>query len=509
MKNYIYVSCFLSFVSTLALQAQKSQELIETMKQHDKLEQTYKSSYYYNPSTMGDYNDYSTSEFSLNYNKEQKDLFLFQKGKSNNQVSIDINSYKKLSNNRTIWGSASYKNQVQKGVLWSNNVDIDLIGPYAMADSVANDFKSESYEFKGGYAKEINRWSLGVELGYMATMGYKKRDPRPKSVSSDMRLKGGVGYALSSLWKVDLSAGVHKYTQNTSVTFANQTQQAGLYQMQGLGTWNNYFSGKTTKAVYETFGYNLGVGLARKDDFLVAFKLGNDNMSKDVLAALGSSSDGYEINQLKNNYYSLMATKFFTLDSTSKIALKYQTQSEKKRGTDIYYTNNDTFLKKLMQKELYSYTQTSHLVEAFYRKQYNKSQLTLQPFWMYQSVKVSIKEVNKKQDLTYNYFGLKTSFLTRVNDRSTLELNYDLVFRNTLTSRVDLKTDQGKESINTWMENDLEYLKQNYIQNELAVKYSYKYEQLPPIFIALKANQVNFSNKKTNHYIGVSVGVNF
>ncbi|MGL4583066.1 MAG: DUF6850 family outer membrane beta-barrel protein, partial [Flavobacterium sp.] len=350
------------------------------------------------------------------------------------------------------------KNQVQKAVLWSTNVDIDLIGPYAMADSVANDFKSESYEFKGGYTKETSRWSLGVELGYKATMGYKKRDPRPKSVSSDMNLKGGIGYKLTSLWKVDLLAGIHKYTQNTSVTFANQTQQAGLYQMQGLGTWNNYFSGKTTKAVYETFGYHLGVGLARKEDFLVAFKLGNDNMNKDVLASLSSNSDGYEINKLKNNYYSLMATKFFTLDESSKIGVKYQTESVKKRGTDIYYTNNDAFLKKLMQKELYSYTQTSHLLEIFYRKKYSESQLTLQPFWMYQSVKESIKEVNKKQDLTYNYFGLKTSFLTRVNDRSTLEISYDLVFRNTLTSRVDLKTEKSKESIKTWLENDLEYL---------------------------------------------------
>jgi len=509
LKTYVFALSAFITLSVHSVVAQQATTMLDLMKRYDRTEQNYKQLYYYNPSNMGDYSLYTTSEFSLNYNKTKNDTYLLQKGSGLDEFRINVDSYKKLKNNRTIWGSASYKNQVHKDVVWNDNVDIDKIGPFIMGDSVSNNLKSEIYEFKGGYVKEYDKWSIGVELGYIANMAYKKRDPRPKSISSDMNFKVGAGYKITPNWKVDAFGKVHKYTQNTSVIFANQAQQAGLYQLQGLGTWNNYFSGKTFKSVYETIGVQFGLGVAKKDDLYLSFNIATDNMDKNAVPSTSSSNDGYKINELKTQRYNMMAAKFFNLNSSSRIAVKYQMQHTKREGTNIYYTNNESFLKELMQKKLYTQTNSDHKVELLYRKDFEKSQLTLSSYWMYQSVKESVKEVNNKQNFTYNYVGVYANWLRELNSKSTIELSYNLTFRNTVESLNQINKSQAKESVLSWIESDYNYLKQDYVQNSIVLKYSFKHDEFWPVFITMSANQTNFSDNKTNHFIGASIGVNF
>lgn len=510
MKTYVFALSVIVALSIQDVVGQEASSMFDLMKRYDQNEQNYKQLYYYNPSNMGDYSSFTISDFSLNYDKEKRDTYLLQKGSELEELRLNVNSYKKLKNNRTIWGSASYKNQLNKDIVWNNNVDLDKIGPFIMGDSVANNLKAEIYEFKGGYVKEIDRWSIGVELGYIANMAYKKRDPRPKAISSDMNFKLGAGYKITPSWKVDAFGKIHKYTQNTSIIFANQTQKAGLYQLQGLGTWNNYFSGKTFKSVYETLGLQFGLGITKKDDFYLVFTTSNDKMNKNASASITSNEgDGNKINELKSKSYEWMTAKFFNLNTSSKIAVKYSMQYMKKEGTNIYYTNNQDFLKELMRKKLYSYTDSNHRVEVLYKKEFEKSLLTLSTYWMYQSIKETVKEVNNKQNFTYNYFGVNASWLQELNSHNSIEVSYHLRFRNTTNSSNQINKSKLKESIMYWMESDYNYLKQNYVQNSISLKYSYKHSDFVPVFMTLSFNQTNFSGDKTNHFMGASLGVNF
>ncbi|MDM1514758.1 DUF6850 family outer membrane beta-barrel protein, partial [Myroides odoratimimus] len=173
----------------------------------------------------------------------------------------------------------------------------------------------------------------------------------------------------------------------------------------------------------------------------------------------------------------------------------------KKEGTNIYYTNNQDFLKELMRKKLYSYTDSNHRVEVLYKKEFEKSLLTLSTYWMYQSIKETVKEVNNKQNFTYNYFGVNASWLQELNSHNSIEVSYHLRFRNTTNSSNQINKSKLKESIMYWMESDYNYLKQNYVQNSISLKYSYKHSDFVPVYMTLSFNQTNFSGDKTNHFM--------
>lgn len=121
-------------------------------------------------------------------------MYQLQKGSGIEGIELTASSFKKLNNNRSIWGNVTYQNNAQKNIQWNNNLDLDLIGPYVIADSTKGSMKYEAYEFLGGYAKQIDHFSFALEVAYQAHLGYKSKDPRPKNISSNITIKGGAGY---------------------------------------------------------------------------------------------------------------------------------------------------------------------------------------------------------------------------------------------------------------------------------------------------------------------------
>lgn len=179
----------------------------------------------------------------------------------------------------------------------------------------------------------------------------------------------------------------NKYTQDTDITFANQTQKAALYQMNGLGTWNRYFSGKTTGTNFEGNGYEYGINIENKNfDFVVGFTNGRTKLKKFFKGVRLSNSTGdAEGNRLEGTYYSVFAMKFFQIEA-HRVGLKYNYTTKEKDGIEIYYTDNESELGlvKLLEKKIYKAKEDSHLVEAMYEVNFAKSQLVAKPFWKYQ-----------------------------------------------------------------------------------------------------------------------------
>lgn len=507
LKNWLGI-ILLAFTSTIY--AQDTISTFKNVERHNQFENIFKKEYYYNPANMVDYSTYSISTFSVGYDKQKSELYRLQAGQEIEGLKVNTVSYKKLKNDRTIWGGMRYLNQTQRGIQWNSSLDLDIIGPYTVADSTRGTSLFEGYEFVGGYMKKSNKWSYGAEVSYKAHLAYRNVDPRPKSVSSDLYLKIGLGYDIYKDWKVGVYMQGAKYLQHTSVKFANLVSNAAIYQMQGMGEWNYYFSGKSDKSVYEQTGYQAGFNLSNKGgrDFLIAATLHRSNLSRRVMLIQGSNNDGYEINDVESKGYTITAAKFLDVDN-HRFGLKYQISSAQKSGSEIFYTNTENYLTRLLSKQNYNLDNSIHLIEGYYEYANDKINLVAQPFFQVQERKESVKNTGRYQYLTYNCFGLRVNYSQYLTQSTAFSLMPHISVRNTVKDSSSFKFQDMKESIRDWQINDYEYWSANYLDWGIAAKYSFQIKNTPPIYVLAKYNQVKYNTSKVNNYISVSVGITF
>lgn len=510
-SSIFWMLCFISGTSIVQIQAQENVSTYDRILIQQQSEQQFKKDYYYNPVHQLDYSDFSFSDILVGYQKAQSDLYKLQEGTGVEGIQIEASSYKKLSNNRSIWGNVVYQKNTQKGVQWNNNLDLHLLGPYVIADSTSNSLKYEAYEFMGGYAKKIQRFSLGLEASYQAHLGYKSRDPRPKSISSHMQIKGGIGYDITPNWMLSTQGVFTNYTQNTEVSFANQTQKAALYQLNGLGTWSRYFSGKSTGTNIERRGYEYGFDIENKAfDFVVGLTNGKSTLKRfSTGVSLKNSDNDAETNRLEETYQNIYLLKFFALGE-DKIGVKYKYAKGEKMGIEVYYTDNEaTGLEKLLEKKAYKYTDTNHIVEAMYEVNFARSQWRIQPFWKYQKTTEQLQEVQTKQGFTYAYYGLNLGYTQTLTAKTTLTVEPTLTYRKVSKANNQLNFATTKPAMKDWLWNDFEYLSTDYVYWGTSVKYAIEKVKKAPMFVAISYYQMDFKTNKQNNCITVTLGVTF
>lgn len=491
--------------------AQDSLSTYNRMITQQQVKQNFKKDYYYNPVHQLDYSNFSFSDLLIGYQQDKKKLYLLQEGSGIEGIQIHASSYKKLSNNRSIWGNVLYQKNTQKQMQWNNNLDVELLGPYVLADSTSNSMKFEAYEFTGGYAKKMKRFSLGIEASYQAHLGYKSRDPRPKNISSHMQLKGGIGYDITKDWIVSAHGVFAKYTQNTTITFANQTQRAALYQMNGLGTWSRYFSGKSTGTEIERNKYEYGMDIENKAwNFIVGASKGSSKLKRfSTGVSLKNSDDDAETNRLEETFANVYFLKFFKLEQ-DQIGLKYKYSKGEKTGIEVYYTDNDAAgLSKLMEKKMYTYTDTSHLIEGSYEWNGEKSQTVIQPFWKYQKTAELLREASTKQSFTSSYYGINLFYTQVLTAKTTLAIQPTVTYRKVSQANNQLNFETTKPAMKTWLLNDFEYFATDYMYWGTTVKYALEKIEKAPIFVAISYHQMDFKTNKQNNYFGVTLGVTF
>ena len=510
MNTKKIILVFLGFFNCLFLQAQDTLSLFQTLEQQLPPETTFKQDFYYNPANMSDYSILSRSYFETLYQDEKRQKHLLQEGSNWNGIEIKANSFQKLQNNNTIWGSISYKNQTQREVQWNNNIDYERVAPYVFADSTKGTNKFEGYAFEGGLSKKYNKLQIGAQLGYKAHMNYRDRDPRPKSVSSDMSLKLGANYPLYNELRIGISGDITKYIQNIDVKFANETEQARLYQMTGLGTWNYYFSTRSTRAVYESFGYRTGIYLSNKNarDFAFTATYGKYQLNKNVMYSGSSNSDGYEINKLDHQVLSLTGLKFYYLDQ-HQLGLKVKYEVNKKTGADILYTNNEEYLQKLTEKKRYLWENFETSFEVLYNYKATKYSINVIPSFIIQKTEETLKEVNNSQQFIYHHFGLQVQYSQELKKNSSLSFSPFINYRNVVKADKEFNTKQTSQAIHDWIENDFNFLSSNIMNLGTSLRYDIQLPKLPALYTRIEATYTLFEENKHNQYYGIALGATF
>lgn len=191
-----------------------------------------------NPSAMfyRDSVSLSTLSFSADRTEEEKPV-MEQLGDGHLLFGLSAASYSRLGQSSVVWGDAAFTTGSYRDVRWSDCIDYRRIAPYVLGDEAGGNLSTRCYSFSGGYAKNIGRWSAGVEAGYRAEIAYRNRDPRVKTVVSDLDISLGASYEVNSGHVIGLDADLNVYNQNCDLDFYSPVNEINTYTLTGLGTY--------------------------------------------------------------------------------------------------------------------------------------------------------------------------------------------------------------------------------------------------------------------------------
>ena len=218
------------------------------------------SQIYNNPAINYYAHTFSISEIQIGWEQQNANkAFLPQLGSEINQFSFNAFSYLPLGENSKTWGNAYYKKGIRKKVEWNETSDYLIVYPYVVADSIGGDLDFEEYYFAGGFAQKVKRFTWGVYANYRALIEYRKVDPRPKNIVSDLKASIGMSFELNTHYSLGAALHTGKYKQTNEIKFYSELGAAITYNLSGLGMDYVRFRRGATSTFYD--GHRYGISL--------------------------------------------------------------------------------------------------------------------------------------------------------------------------------------------------------------------------------------------------------
>lgn len=255
---------FISVVAALTVTATAA-NADSALVEHTSLAQTTSLEAFRNPALrgLGYRTDYSQLALGIDL-RRASEAFVPEKGTGHTLPYLRVNTYHHLNSRSGVWGEASYTTGKHYAISWNSTSDFDLLQPYVLADTVGGDTRRERYTVSGGYALGIGRWAVGTEVLVRAEQEYRTRDPRMRGVVTDLTLRLGARFDAAG-YRLGATIGGNIYKQTNSVDFYREEGVVPEYQMTGLGTQYNRFTGDKRNLYYDGGGLAIMLHASPKD----------------------------------------------------------------------------------------------------------------------------------------------------------------------------------------------------------------------------------------------------
>lgn len=228
--------------------------------------ESFVSQIYDNPAINYYAHTFSISELQIGWEQQNANkAFLPQLGSEVRNFSFHAFSYMPLGENSKTWGNAYFKKGKREKVEWNETSDYLMVYPYVVADSVGGDMDFEEYYFAGGYAQEHKRFTWGIYANYRALIEYRKIDPRPRNIVSDLKASIGMSAKLNKLYSMGIAFHAGKYKQANDVKFYSELGSAITYNLSGLGMDYVRFRRGATSLFYDGHRYGASIEIFPRD----------------------------------------------------------------------------------------------------------------------------------------------------------------------------------------------------------------------------------------------------
>lgn len=509
MKRTGYLIIILLWYFTPALGTGKdTTDMLQAVRERLSSLLPYGAAVYANPALMPYARQTSLSSLRLaGTYKSEKDAVVVQQGSGHQQGVFRAESYIRLNPESTVWGNAGYRFGKIKSVRWNETSDFELLYPYVMADTAGGDLNTESYTFCGGYAHTNGRFSWGVSGDYRATIEYRKVDPRPRNVVSDLKLSGGAGYRLNQRYVI--AAGIHGqiYRQRNEIRFFSDLGSSKVYQMLGLGMYSTRFSDGTNGVQYDGGSIGGSIGLAPQNQQGLFIRAAyHDLFIKRILLA--------------HNYLPLTRLDEKTISGT--IAWRNHTETREwgirlestysnRKGTEFIYGDGSSSsnFPKINDPEQYSNQRLSLLLSSVWgwgNEQHHR--LWIEPRMGFRSVKSAYLSPSLSFEDAKYQGGSRFIYLQAFRN-SLLQASASADYFGEAIQKLDIDLLNSDELIRASVQQQYESLKSPYVRYEISLAWNCPLSDTFILSIDATWQHHSYQNNNRSDYLEIGCSLKF
>lgn len=402
------------------------------------------SQLYDNPAINYYAHTFSISEIQIGWKQQNANkAILPQLGSEVSNFSFNAFSYMPLKANSKVWGSAYFKKGRKEKVEWNEASDYLMVYPYVVADSIGGEMDFEEYYFAGGYAQEHERLTWGIYGNYRALIEYRKIDPRPKNIVSDLRASIGISVKLNRQYLAGIALHAGKYKQTNDLKFFSELGSAVTYNLSGLGMDYVRFRRGATSIYYDGERYGASIEILPRNKTGLSGAFGYEKFSFEKII---SDLNDLPLNELKQN--EMKAELAYTsFQSVHQWGIRTKASYQKRKGIESLIGSASTNVyEKTGEAEQLSVKRTDITLSGVYGRDKNQRLAWyVSPRAGFNSFEMEYLDPARVMKLEYLSGGMNF-FASAGYKKSAFQLTLDGEYRNNSTADLQL-TEINKEQI--------------------------------------------------------------
>lgn len=501
MKYFLSIPILFTALSGTFIHAQTNDSIKGKIREEYSAERLLKNSITINPASQMNARKYNITTFRLFTENSDTPNQLKQKGKGFNLWGAEARTSQALDDKTTVWGNASYSQGKNKQVVWNENTDYDLIYPYVAADSVGGDMKFERYSFSGGYSKKISSYTIGITGSYKATLSYRDTDPRPKNTTADFSLALGANKLMFQKFRLGAYLEAEKYTQKHYLSFVSNQGYPMIYNMSGLGNYNELLSGKLRQAYYEGWSYGGGIQIFEADNRNWYLNLGLKKLNIDKL--LTEYSD-LNASNVEEQQFNVSLGRFF---NTGKIVwgITADGNSMEREGTENLFLNeNSRNYIQIGSVEKYNHKIHQFIFKGLLQVGNDDAKSSFLPFFGWAQEKERYSSPLSRIELSKIAYGLDYQWLKTFKSNQTLSVLLGLSATNVYHKDAVFNS-SGTPAIYEMLQDNYAFQSSDFWQAKLDIHFHFSVPVVKNVFVGSKMMYSHFKHDSNSQW-AVSIG---
>ncbi|MCT4616164.1 MAG: hypothetical protein N4A49_15000 [Marinifilaceae bacterium] len=490
------ILCFLIFITNLT-NAQDLQKHISLDRDYNEFKTNNPISKYFNALS-------AFSETSISYKtSKQKGYYDTATGDDLNQIDYNI-SGELTKNKMLIYGSLAYSNQTRDNIKWNLMDNNHMFCSYSLVDSTIYKQYAEDYVLNGAFAKEYDKYLIGISANTLSRTSYGKIDPRPKNDIFDYDISVYLARKLNNKFLINFSLTHNDYSLQNQIRVFKEDIYDSFIVSKPFGFTDKMVSDKSRNFSLVLDGGGRDIALNIENFKPSGFEFYAKYSSRRY--KLDFTGRGHHHEAYKYNKSQLSVLYKFDNYLISKIQAKYlrdkKNVKEKLLGGEI---GLDMFLDKYFQET------NSFNISALCRKDYDKSFIEFSPEFNYDNIKIDYEKPSYYHYIDNINMKFKFNYFKKIKNNS-LNAYLGLNLRNNIKN--DLKSTKNKDFVNQkFYAEKIEIghllMYDDYYAIESRISYDYSLNDKHSVFLAAAYNYFKAeANRKVNE-VQINLGFRF
>lgn len=501
MKYFQSILILPAFFLSFELHAQDNDTIMKKIREEYSYERVFKSSINGNPANIFNSRKYPITVFNIFNQNNDTPNEIQQKGKGKNIWGAETRTYQILDSKTAVWGNASYSQGKNKQVVWNENADYNIIYPYVAADSVGGDMKFENYAFSGGYSKKINSYTIGITGSYRASLSYRDIDPRPKNTSANFSLALGAHKMMFGKFKIGAYVEAEKYTQKHYLAFVSNQGFPMIYNMNGLGNYNELLSGKLRESYYEGWTYSGGLQIFEAESRSWYLTAGIKRFNLDKLLTEYADLNASKISEQQFNF---SMGKFF---ETGKISWGISADGNYtyRKGTEnLFLNDNSRNYIQIGSAEKYNHKITHILLKGLLTMKHSSAKSSFLPYFGLIQEKEKYNNPVSIIDLNKLIYGADYQWLRNFTEKLALSVSMGISVMD-VYKKNSVFNNSSKPSIQKMLQENYSFQSSDFWQAKFDINFHFNFPVIKHAYVGGKMVYSNFKDNN-NMLFAVTIG---